>query len=69
MICTKIVITNCHEKLRKLSLIFHQENLDNIKVALFKISNPDSLRVKNFNSFIMEGSDIILSTIKCATLT
>ena len=59
MIFTKIVIANWHEKLRKLSFLFFRKiqirkifakilgtsHFWNIKVALLKISNPDSLWV------------------------
>ena len=60
MIFTKILITNFREKMQKLSLMFFRKiqmlktvrkkpksmPFWYIKLALFKISNPDSLRVK-----------------------
>ena len=54
MILTKIVITNLHEKKRKLSFIMSVKSLEigrfwNIMVALFKISNSDSLGVNKAN--------------------
>ena len=62
MIFTKVVITKCHDKLRKLSFMFFSEIhmikcvckilerslVYNLKTELLGILNPDSLGVKKF---------------------
>ena len=50
MVFTKIIITNCHEKLRKLLLIFFRK-IQIMKDICKKIFNPDSLRDNKINKF------------------